>query len=131
MLLMAVGACFHGAVLVFQLAETAVILGVANQGSATEIVSKLFEGTPFMIVLMPFFGFYLGMIGLSLIMIARRAAPLWIPAVILAATGIELGAPLLWKARLFFVLLTIAFSGIALQLIRARKPQFVREVMPV
>jgi hypothetical protein len=47
------------------------------------------------------------------IMLLRRAVPWWIPVLILVAIPIELIGPMLWKARAFFVMLALAFIGLA------------------
>ena len=49
----------------------------------------------------------------AVLLLVRRAAPRWIPVLILVAIPIELAGPMLWKARLFFVLLLAAFLGLA------------------
>lgn len=107
-----VGACFHGGVLIFQLAETAIIAAVADQAQATSIVTKMFEHRVFFMVLAPFIAFYVGLAAFAVIMLVRRALSPWIPLLILVAIPIELVGPL-WKARAFFVMLTIAFTGLA------------------
>jgi hypothetical protein len=107
------GACFHGAVLVFQLAEAAVITGVNDRSLATTVVNRLFEGPAFTLVLAPFIAFYVGLAAFAVILLVRRAVDLWIPVTILLAIPIELAGPMLWKARLFFALLSVAFVGLA------------------
>jgi hypothetical protein len=111
--LWAVGACFHGGVLVFQLAEANLVARTPDQALATTMVSRLFEYTGFTLVLMPFIAFYVGLAAFAVLLIVRRAVPLWIPVLILVSIPIELFAPISWKARLFFVLLAIAFAGLA------------------
>ena len=112
--LWAVGACFHGGMLVFQLAEANLVARTPDQALATTMVSRLFEYTGFTLVLIPFIAFYVGLAAFSVLLILRRAVPLWIPLVILVAIPIELFSPIMWKARLFFILLSVAFAGLAL-----------------
>ena len=107
------GACFHGGLLVFQLAEANLVARTPDQALATTMVSRLFEYTGFTLVLIPFIAYYLGLAALAVLFILRRAVPLWIPVLILVAIPIELFAPIAWKARLFFVLLSVAFAGLA------------------
>lgn len=107
------GACFHGGVLVFQLAETAVIAAIPDRTQATTAVTKIFEQPAFFMVLAPFIMFYVGLAAFAGIMLLRRAVPWWIPLLILVAIPIELAGPMLWKARAFFVMLTLAFIGLA------------------
>jgi hypothetical protein len=111
--LWAIGACFHGGVLAFQLAEANLVARTPDQALATTMVSRLFEYTGFTLVVMPFITFYVGLAALAVILILRRAMPLWAPILILVAIPIELFAPIAWKARLFFVLLSVAFAGLA------------------
>jgi hypothetical protein len=111
--LCALGACFHGGVLVFQLAETAVVASIPDQAQATTVVTKMFEQPAFFLVLTPFIAFYVGLAAFAVIMLVRRAVSPWIPLLILVAIPIELVGPMLWKARAFFVMLAVAFSGLA------------------
>jgi hypothetical protein len=134
--LWAAGACFHGGVLVFQLAEANLVARTPDQALATTMVSRLYEYTGFTLVLMPFIAFYVGLAALAVLLILRRAVPLWIPILILVSIPIELFAPILWKARLFFVLLSVAFAGLALAVRRvgaaewARRADDSRDVLP-
>jgi hypothetical protein len=113
MALCVLGACFHGGVLVFQLAETAIIAAIPDQAQATAAVTKMFEQPAFYMVLAPFVMFYVGLAAFAVIMLLRRAVPWWIPVLILVAIPIELIGPMLWKARAFFVMLELAFIGLA------------------
>jgi hypothetical protein len=108
-----VGACFHGGVLVFQLAEAAIIAGMADQAQATTIVTRMFEHRAFVLVLAPFLAFYVGLATFAVILLVRRTVAWWIPVLILVAIPVELAGPMLWKARAFFVLLALAFGGLA------------------
>ena len=109
----ALGACFHGGVLVFQLAELAVIAGTPDRALATAVVTRLFEHPAFLLVLAPFLAFYVGLAAFAVLLLVRRAAPRWIPLLLLVAIPVELAGPMLWKARLFFTLLLAAFLGLA------------------
>jgi len=111
--LWALGACFHGGVLAFQLAEANLVARTPDLTLATTMVSRLFEYTGFTLVLVPFIAFYVGLAAFAALLILRRAVPLWIPVLILVSIPIELFAPIPWKARLFFVLLGVAFAGLA------------------
>lgn len=111
--LWALGACFHGGVLAFQLAEANLVARTPDQALATTMVSRLFEYTGFTLVVMPFIAYYVGLAAFAVLLILRRAVPSWIPVLILVAIPIELFAPFAWKARLFFVLLAVAFAGLA------------------
>jgi hypothetical protein len=126
MVLTALGACFHGGVLVFQLTEVAVIAAVPDQAQATTIVSRIYEHPAFTLILAPFLAFYVGLAAFSAIMLVRRAVPMWIPILILVSIPIELAGPMLWKARLFFVMLTVAFAALALLVLRIGPAEWAR-----
>ena len=111
--LWAVGACFHGGVLAFQLAEANLVARTSDQALATTMVSRLFDYAGFTLVLIPFIAFYVGLAAFAVLLILRRAVALWIPVLILVSIPIQLLAPIPWKARLFFVLLSVAFAGLA------------------
>jgi hypothetical protein len=111
--LCAAGACFHGGVLVFQLAEASVVAGVHDHGAAVQAVTHLFDTSAFFLVLAPFILFYVGLAALAVILFVQRAADRWIAPFVLVAIAVELASPLPFKARLFFAMLTIAFAGVA------------------
>jgi hypothetical protein len=129
-LLGAIGACFHGAVLVFQLAETAIIAAIPDRTSATSIVGKLFEHPSFGLVLAPFFLLYIALAAFAVLMLMRRIVPWIIPVIILVAIPIELATPIVWKARLFFVLLTVAFAWLAVIVSRIDADDWARRALP-
>jgi hypothetical protein len=131
------GACFHGGVLVFQLAETAVVASIPDQVQATRVVTKMFEQPAFFLVLAPFMTFYVGLALFAVIMLVRRSVSPWIPVLILVAIPIELVGPMVWKARAFFVLVALAFVGLAYAVARlgalgwsARRDTHVPEMSP-
>jgi hypothetical protein len=126
----AAGACFHGALLVFQLAEAAIIAAIPERDVATNVVSRMYEHPAFVLVLAPFMLFYLGLAAFSVLLLLRRVVPAWIPALILVAIPIELASPIVWKARLFFFLLLVAFSGIAAVVWRLGAAEWARRGAP-
>ena len=129
-LLGSIGACFHGAVLVFQLAETAIIAALPDRASATSIVVKLFEHPAFGLVLAPFFLFYIALAAFAVLLLTRRIVPWIIPVIILVAIPIELATPIVWKARLFFLLLTVAFAWLAVIVSRIGADDWARRAQP-
>ena len=76
----AAGACFHGALLVFQLAEAAIIAAIPERDVATTVVSRMFEHRAFSLVLAPFILFYVGLAAFAVLLLLRRVVPAWIPA---------------------------------------------------
>jgi hypothetical protein len=108
-----VGAWAHGGVLAFQLAETAVIAAVPDRVQAVGIVEQLFQHRAFLLILAPFVAFYAGLVIFSLILLVRRVVAPWVPMLIVVAIAIELAGPWMWKARLFFVMLAVAFAALA------------------
>jgi hypothetical protein len=126
-----VGGCFHGALLVFQLAETAVIAAIPDRASATSVVVKLFEHPAFGLVLAPFFLYFVALAAFAVLLLTRRVVPWVIPVLILAAIPIEIATPILWKARLFFLLLAIAFAWLAVIVSRISADDWARRAQPV
>ena len=131
-----VGACFHGGVLVFQLAETAIAAAIPDHTLATDVVTKMFEHRVFFLVLTPFIALYIGLAVFALTMLVRRAVSPWIPLLILIAIPVELVGPL-WKARAFFVMLALAFIGLAYAVARLgaleweKRPELLEPIAPV
>lgn len=124
---MAVGACFHGAVLVFQLAEAGVIAAVTDRALATTIVSRMFEHRSFTMVLAPFLLFYIGLAAFALIILIRSSTPKWVGLLILAGIVIELASPIPIKARIFFACLTVAFAVLAWRIAHVPQLESVAE----
>jgi hypothetical protein len=115
---MAIGACFHGALLVFQLAEAAIIAAVPDRALATTIVSRMFEHRAFAMVLAPFFLFYLGLAAIALIIVLKSRIPKWVGLLILVGIVIELASPIPIKARILFACLTMTFAALASRIAR-------------
>lgn len=120
------GAFFHGCVLVFQLAEAGVIASMSDQAQATTVVTKLFEQQGFALVLAPFLAFYLGLAAFALLLLVRRAVSWWIPLLILVSIPTELAGPMIWKARAFFIMLALAFGGLAYAVWRLGSDEWAR-----
>jgi hypothetical protein len=94
-------------------AVLAVAMAPLDRALATTVVNRIFEGPAFALVLAPFILFYVGLAAFAVLLLVRRVVALWIPVTILLAIPIELFGPMLWKARLFFALLSAAFMGLA------------------
>jgi len=111
--LCALGACFHGGVLVFQMAESSLVAGIPDRVAAVGAVNHLFDTSAFFLVLMPFWAFYIGLAALAVILALRKAGPRWIAPVVIVAMVIELATPIPFKARLFFAILVPCFAAVA------------------
>ena len=111
--LCATGACFHGGVLVYQLAESSVVAGIPDRAAALNAVNHLWDTNAFNFVLAPFFGFYIGLAALAVITAVRRAGPRWIAPAVILAIVIEMFTPIPFKARLMFALLVPCFAAVA------------------
>lgn len=111
--LCAVGACFHGGVLVFQMAEASLVAGIADRAAALSAVNHLFDTSAFTLVLAPFVLFYLGLAALAVIMAVRGAGPRWVAPAVIVAIVIEVASPIPFKARLLFAILVVCFAAVA------------------
>ena len=111
--LCALGACFHGGVLVFQMAESSLVAGIPDRAAAVGAVNHLFDTSAFMLVLMPFWAFYIGLAALAVILALRKVGPRWIAAAVIIAIIIELASPIPFKARVFFAVLVPCFAAVA------------------
>jgi hypothetical protein len=129
-LLGAIGACFHGALLVFQLAESAVVATMSDRAAATTVVSGMYEHPSFGLVLAPFFLYYIALAAFAVLLLMRRVGSPLIPLLLLVAIPIELVSPIVWKARLFFLLLTIAFACLAAIVWRIGPLDWARRAYP-
>ncbi len=112
--LFAFGAFSHGAMLGYSLTEASLVQSIADRTVATTVISTLYEHRAFNLLLLPFLAFYVGMATLAVTMAVRRVVPLWIPAFMLVGIVFEFVGPLASRARVFFLLLFVAFIGISL-----------------
>lgn len=122
--LCATGACFHGGVLIYQLAESSLVAGIPDRAAVLNAVNHLWDTSVFTFVLMPFFGFYVGLAALAVITAVRRAGPRWIAPVVILAILIEMVTPIPFKARLMFAMLVPCFAAVAWEVWRLGPEQW-------
>ena len=113
------GIYFHAAVIGYSLVELPL---TASEIGRTEIIAfteqTYYEHTAFTIILLPFLGFYLGSIILTIALWRARVVPLWVVVVIIAAVISEFIGPEAWSPQLMFALFLIGFGWIGVKVLR-------------
>jgi hypothetical protein len=121
--LMLLGSFFHGAVLGFQFVEAPLVVSGINHAQMVAFSEQMYEHTAFTMLLLPFMGFYVGLLILALALWRARVVPLWIAGLIVAAIAVEFFGPPAFHTLLFLSLLLIAFGGIGLKVLRMSNTQ--------
>lgn len=113
------GISFHGAVVGYSLVQAPLLTGELPRASVQAFTEgAMYEHPAFTAILIPFLGFFLGMILLAVALWRARVAPAWVAAMIAAAPLTEFVGLTALSPELMFVLLTVAFAHIAFRLAR-------------
>ncbi len=81
------------------------------------IADRLYGHLAFTVILMPFIGFYAGLLLLAIAIWRSRTAMLWVPTLIVAGIVIEFFGPPAYKARVMFFLFLIAFGWVGVKVL--------------
>jgi len=115
--LLVVGSFFHGAVVSYSQVEAPLADSDLATADVHRFVSnQMFDHTAFLLVLIPFIGFYLGLLVLGVTSWRAGAAPVWVPVVIFVALAAGIAWPHAYKSEGMFLLLTIALGYLATRL---------------
>ena len=116
-----VGIYFHGAVVGYSLVQAPLVASELPRSAVDEFAEQaMYQHPAFLAVLIPFVGFFLGMILLAAALWRARVAPAWVAAMIAAAPLTEFAGIREVSPELMFVLLLIGFGQIASRLMRAQ-----------
>jgi hypothetical protein len=113
-----IGAAFHGSLLSFQLTEAPLVASGLPDDQLVMIADRLYGHLAFTVILMPFIGFYAGLLLLAIAIWRSRTVKLWVPTLIVAGIVIEFFGPPAYKARVMFILFLIAFGWVGVNVLR-------------
>lgn len=114
--LVVIAVYFHAAVVGFALVEVPM---VAHGGAELmAFADTMYDHPAFIMILLPFLGFFLGWTLLAVALWRARVAPLWVAAVTIAGAASELFGPESLSPELMFVLFAVAFGYLGLKLLR-------------
>jgi hypothetical protein len=116
--LMLVGLFFHAAVLGFQFVEAPLVVSKLDHAQMVALTEQIYEHKAFVMLLMPFLGFYAGLILLAVALWWARVAPSWVAFTIIAAIAGEFFGPPQVHTHLMLGLLLVAFGWIGLKVLR-------------
>ncbi len=112
------GIYFHGAVVGYSLVEGPLVRSALSQDQVLTFVDQvMFEHAAFTSILIPFLGFFLGMILLAVALWRARIIPIWVAAIIAAAPLTEFVGLRVVSPELMFMLFTIGLGYIALKML--------------
>lgn len=124
-----VGIYFHGSVVGYSLVQAPLVgSGLPEDGVMTFAEEGMYTHVAFTTMLVPFLGFFLGMILLSLALWRARAAPMWVAAVMAAAPLTEFVGYKAASPELMYILFTIAFGYLAAGVLRGGDAQAAVDV---
>ncbi len=113
------GIYFHGPVVGYSLVEAPLVQSALSQDHVLAFVEQgMYEHIAFTIILIPFLGFFLGMILLAVALWRANIAPVWVAAIIAAAPLTEFFGPQAVSPELMFVLFAIGLGYIGLNILR-------------
>ncbi len=122
--LVLLGAFFHAAIIGFALVEVPLVESGIERTQMVAFANQMYEGAAFLMILFPFLAFYLGSIILAVAVWRARVAPLWVAAVIVAATPSEFFGPEALSPELMLALLLVGFGWIGLKVLRMSDAQW-------
>jgi hypothetical protein len=128
--LVLLGTFFHGAIIGFALVEVPLVASGGSRDHMIEFANQMYESAAFMIILFPFLSFFVGWILLAIALWRARVAPLWVAAVIVAATLSEFVGPEASSPELMFTLFLVGFSWLGLKILRLSDRDWVRSDAP-
>jgi hypothetical protein len=108
--LISLGCYFHGAILGFALVEVPLVAGDLERSQLIAMTNQLFDHPAFVMLLVPFIGFYLGTILLAVSLWRAHIAPLWVSASMLAALASPFIAPHAVNLQLMFGLFLVSYG---------------------
>jgi hypothetical protein len=113
------GIYFHGPVVGYSLVEAPLVRSALAQDQVLSFVEQgMYDHMAFTIILIPFLGFFLGMILLAVALWRAQIIPVWIAALIAAAPLTEFVGPRVVSPELMFVLFAIGLGYVGLKLHR-------------
>jgi hypothetical protein len=128
--LVLLGAFFHGAIIGFALVEVPLVASGSSRDQRIEFANQMYESAAFMIILFPFLSFFVGWILLAIALWRARVAPLWVAAVIVAATLSEFVGPEASSPEFMFALFLIALGYVGLKVLRLSDKEWERGATP-
>jgi hypothetical protein len=118
------GGYFHAAVIGYALVEVPLVERGGEIAQMMAFTDQMYEHTAFTMVLLPFLGFYLGLIMLAVALWRARVAPLWVATVIVAGLLSEFFGPEGLSPELMFILLLVGFGWLGLKVLRMSDAQW-------
>ena len=112
------GAYFHGAILGFALVEVPLATSEIERAQVVSFVAQSGEHPTFVMLLLPFAGFYLGSVILTLALWRARVMPWWAGVLILVGLAAQFVGPLAISNYVFFGAQTLAYGYLGLQVLR-------------
>jgi hypothetical protein len=117
-LLMALGCYFHGAVEGFALTEVPLVLSGRGTAELLELSDFMYSHPAFVMLLIPFLGFFIGQVVLALGLWRGGVVRWWWPALMTAALVSEFVGPEATSPELMFVPLLLCYGWLGVKMIR-------------
>lgn len=125
-----VGIYFHGSVVGYSLVQAPLVGSTLPEDGVLTFADRfMYDHAAFTTILIPFLGFFIGMILLAVALWRAGTVPAWVAAIMAAAPLTEFVGFRAVSPELMYVLLAIAFGYIAVRILRAG-PQFPAADLP-
>lgn len=118
------GIYFHAVVLGFAHTEVPLAQSALTKEDKLELVNLMFAHDAFTMVLIPFIGFYIGMLLLAVALWRAKVAPIWVPASIIAGLLAPFAAPTAINNELMFLLLLVGLGWLGLKVLRTEDAEW-------
>ncbi len=122
--LVLLGLFFHGTIMGFALVEVPLVESGLERAQMIAFAERMYEGPAFLMILIPFIGFYLGMLILAVALWRAKVAPIWVSALIVAGLLSEFVGTDVVSPELMYVLLLVSLGWIGLKVLRMSDAQW-------
>jgi hypothetical protein len=122
--LLLLGSFFHGAIIGFALVEVPLATSGIEQPQLLALMEQLFAHPAFSMLLIPFTGFFLGLLTLSAAMWRARITARWVPVCIIAGAGSIFIGPESFDNELMFTFFLLSFGYLGLHILRMSDMQW-------
>lgn len=113
------GIYFHGSVVGYSLVQAPLVASTLPEDGVLKFADRaMYDHAAFTTILIPFLGFFIGMVLLAVALWRARTVPVWVAAIMTAAPLTEFVGFTVVSPELMYMLFTIAFAYIAKKMLQ-------------
>ncbi len=122
--LVLLGLFFHGTIMGFALVEVPLVESGFERAEMVAFAERMYKGPAFLMILIPFIGFYLGMLILAVALWRAKVAPIWVSVLIVVGLLSEFVGTDAVSPELLYVLLLVSLGWVGLKILRMPDAQW-------